>query len=112
MEEWTADETATVSGGCNSYCTALFWIVPAQVEGTWRLPQGELALKQSFQMISGTLKSGSRALPISNGRLRGDEISFSAGGAQYAGHVNGNVMEVTVKSGGNNSKWSATRTGK
>ena len=58
MAEWQADETATVNEDCISYCLALFWIVPAKVGGTWQLPQGELALKQTFQMISGTLKSG------------------------------------------------------
>ncbi len=111
MGEWTADETATASG-CDSYCTALLWIVPAKAEGTWQLPQGALTLKQNFQMISGTLKSGSSTTPITNGRLRGDEISFSAGGAQYTGRVSGNAIEGTVKSGGTNSKWSATRAGR
>jgi precorrin-6B methylase 2 len=37
MEEWEPDETATVSDGCSSWCTALLWIVPARVDGTWRL---------------------------------------------------------------------------
>ena len=35
MEDWEADETATVAEGCTSWCTALLWIVPAKVEGTW-----------------------------------------------------------------------------
>ena len=69
-------------------------------------------LKQNFQMISGALRSGSNATPITNGRLRGDQISFSAGGAQYTGRVNGNAMEGAVKSGGNSGKWSATRASK
>jgi len=112
MGEWTADETATLSGGCTSWCTALFWIVPAKAEGTWQLRQGDLTLKQDFQLISGTLRSGSNTMPITNGRLRGDQISFSAGGAQYTGRVNGNAIEGTVKSGGSNSKWNATRAGK
>ena len=111
MGEWTADETAEVSG-CTNWCTALLWIVPAKAEGTWQLPQGELTLRQNFQMISGTLKSGSNTTPITNGRLRGDQISFSAGGAQYTGRVSGNAIEGSVKSGGSNGKWSATRTGK
>ena len=114
MAEWTADETATASEaeGCKSYCTAYLWIVPAKAEGTWQLPQGELTLKQSFQMVSGTLKSGNGTATITHGRLRGDQISFTAGGAQYSGHVSSNAIEGTVKSGGTNSKWSATRAGK
>jgi Methyltransferase domain len=111
MGEWTADETATVNEDCQSYCTALLWIVPAKVAGTWQLPQGELALKQTFQMISGTIRSGNVSTPITNGRLRGDQISFTAGGGQYTGRVNGNVMEGNVK-GGTDSKWRATRAGK
>ena len=112
MGEWTADETATLSGGCTSWCTALFWIVPAKAEGTWQLRQGDLTLKQDFQLISGTLRSGSNTMPIANGRLRGDQISFSAGGAQYTGRVSGNAVEGNVKSRGSNAKWSATRAGK
>ena len=103
MGEWKPDETATLPG-CNSWCTAHLWIVPAKTEGTWKLPQGELTIKQSFQMINGTLKSANATTPV-NGKLNGDQISFSAGNSSYTGRVNGNAMEGTV--GGN--KWSATR---
>jgi SAM-dependent methyltransferase len=112
MGEWKADETATVSEGCNSYCTAYLWIVPAKVGGRWQLPEGELTLKQSFQMISGTLKSGSGTAQITGGKLNGDRISFSAGGAQYSGRVNGDTIEGAVKGGGNSGTWSATRAAK
>jgi hypothetical protein len=106
MEDWKADQSETVAG-CNNWCNALLWIVPAKVGGTWKLPQGELSIKQTFQMISGTLKSGSNSSQIS-GKLNGDQISFTAGGTQYTGRVNGNSMEGTA--GG--AKWSATRAGK
>ncbi|MEX0807039.1 MAG: SAM-dependent methyltransferase, partial [Candidatus Binatia bacterium] len=82
------------------------WIVPAKVGGTWKLPNGDLMLKQTFQMISGTLKSGNVIAPI-NGKLNGDQITFSAGEGHYTGRVNGNSMAGILKSGG---KWSATRT--
>jgi hypothetical protein len=108
MGEWKPDETAKVEG-CESWCTALLWIVPAKVGGTWKLPQGELNLKQTFQMISGTIKNGNVSTPIS-GKMNGDQISFTAGGAQYTGRVNGNTIEGTVKSG-SNDKWTATRGG-
>ena len=109
MEDWKADETGTAAG-CDHWCTAHLWIVPAKVGGTWKLSQGELNLKQTFQMITGTLRNGNVTTPIS-GKLNGDQISFTAGGAQYTGRVNGNAIEGTVK-GGSNSSWSATRTGK
>jgi len=86
--------------------------VPAKVEGAWQLPRGTLTLKQNFQKISGSLKSGKTTTRIRNGRLRGDQISFNAGGAHYTGRVSGDAIEGTVKSGRNNSKWSATRAGK
>jgi precorrin-6B methylase 2 len=111
MGEWAADQTANVTEDCTTYCTAYLWIVPAKVEGTWQLPQGELALKQSFQLISGTLKSGGNTMLITNGKLRGDQISFIAGGAQYTGRVHGGTIDGMVKSGGKTSHWSANRAG-
>lgn len=109
MGEWKADETVNAGEGCTNWCTAYLWIVPAKVEGTWKLPQGELTLKQTFQMVSGTLKNGSNTAQISNGKLNGGQISFTAGGTQYTGHVNGNAMDISSKGGGN---LHATRGGK
>jgi hypothetical protein len=94
MGEWKPDQTESVEG-CSNWCTAHLWIVPAKVNGTWKLPQGELAIKQTFQMITGTLKNGATSTPI-NGKLNGDQISFSAGKTQYTGRVNGNSMEVSA----------------
>ncbi|HXV48941.1 MAG TPA: class I SAM-dependent methyltransferase [Candidatus Binatia bacterium] len=105
MGDWKADESATIPG-CNSWCTAHLWIVPAKVAGSWKLPQGELSIKQTFQNISGTLKNGGSETAIT-GKLSGDQISFSAGGTQYSGRVSGNSIEGHA--GG--SKWSATRAG-
>jgi Methyltransferase domain len=102
MEDWDADETETISGECTSWCTALLWIVPAKVEGTWQLPQGNLTLKQQYQMLSGTLGS----TPITDAKMRGDEIMFTAGNTVYTGKVNGNTMQGAVKGGG---AWSATK---
>ncbi len=108
MGEWKDDETATVeeTQGCSYYCTAHLWIVPAKVAGTWQMAQGELTLTQEFQMLAGALKSGSSPAPISNGRMRGDMISFTAGGTEYSGRVNGNSMTGTIKGGGS---FTATR---
>ena len=88
--------------------SGLLYIVPAKVAGTWRLPQGELTLEQSFQMLSGTLASGGTSTPIANGRLRGDQIGFTVGGTDYAGRVNGDTMEGEVK-GGARGAWTANR---
>jgi precorrin-6B methylase 2 len=109
MGEWKADDSQSVSDkeGCTGYCTAHLWIVPAKVEGRWKLPAGELALMQSFQTVSGTLGGN----PISNATLRGDQISFNAGNAQYTGRVNGRTLTGTVKSGSNSTPFTATRVG-
>ncbi|MCL2670327.1 MAG: class I SAM-dependent methyltransferase, partial [Syntrophaceae bacterium] len=56
MEDWEADQMANVGRdeGCQGgYCVARLWIVPAKVEGSWRLPDGELRITQTFQMLSG-----------------------------------------------------------
>jgi hypothetical protein len=111
MEEWEPDETATIIDNCTRWCTALFWIVPAKVAGTWRLPQGELTLTQKFQMVSGTLTSGTSSIQIASGRLRGDQITFTAGAAQYAGRVNGNLIQGTFTSGAEKANWTANRAG-
>jgi hypothetical protein len=114
MSEWIADQTDTVEDKekCPEYCTVLLWIVPAKVEGAWKLPQGELIIEQSFQVISGTLNSGAEKMLIKDGRLRGDEIKFTTGGAQYTGRVTDNVMQGTLKSGEKTAEWRATRVSK
>ena len=104
MEAWEPDETATVSEDCVSWCTALLWIVPAKVDGTWHTAQGDLALSQQFQVITGTL--GGK--PISNGRLHGSEITFTMGSAQYTGQVKGSSIQGTIK-GGISPTWNAKR---
>jgi len=109
MGEWTPDQTETVKNEqCASYNTALLWIVPAKVEGIWRLPEGELTLKQSFQMFSGTLKSGANITPV-NGKLSGNLINFSIGNASYTGRVSGSAMQGTAESGGSTITWTATQ---
>jgi precorrin-6B methylase 2 len=104
MDDWEPDQTANITDGCSNWCTALLWIVPAKVDGTWKSGRGNLALKQQFQKVSGTLGT----TPIADGKLNGDEITFTAGGAKYTGHVSGNSIQGTV-SGGSNGSWSATR---
>ncbi len=112
MGEWQHDRSvqATESEGCQSYCTAYLWIVPAKVEGSWKLPQGELTLKQSFQMITGTLKAGGKETAI-KGRLTGDQISFKAGDAQYSGRVGADGIKGTVKASSGTTDWTARKSG-
>jgi len=107
MGEWEPDETFAV--GCVPYCTVHIWIVPARVEGRWKLSHGELTLKQEFQKVTGTLRNGRSTMRVSGGRLRGDEINFVAGRSEYYGRVIGAAIEGVVKSGGRTTAWSARR---
>jgi SAM-dependent methyltransferase len=109
FDEWEPDVTETLQGDCGSWCKALLWIVPAEARGTWRLPNGTLTLRQDYQKLFGTLRIGDRETPIENGRMRGYEIAFTSGGAQYTGRVDGARLQGTVSSSGKTSSWSATR---
>ena len=104
MGDWRADETASVGDGCTNWCTALMWIVPAKVAGTWQLGNQELTLTQTFQMLSGTLGKAA----ITEGRLNGNTITFMADGQRYTGTVEGKTMKGSVanKPG---TGWSATQ---
>ena len=96
MGEWTADQQVEAdSTNCKTYCRAFLWIVPANAAGTWRLSQGQLTLKQNFQILTGTLTLDGTATEITNGRVKGDAISFTAAGRQYIGRVNGTTIEFT-----------------
>jgi hypothetical protein len=107
MEDWQADQTETAEGR-----TAYLWIVPAQVSGKWQMPGGaELNLKQSYQMISGTLRQNGKDR-IVKGRLSGEQITFAADdGArmEFSGRVSGNGIQGTMKDTAGEGKWSATR---
>ncbi|WP_144638922.1 SAM-dependent methyltransferase [Bordetella genomosp. 13] len=103
MGDWQPDETATVEQGCQSWCTALLWIVPAKVEGSWKLGDRQLTLTQQYQMLSGTLGQ----TPITDARMTGNEISFNADGVRYTGTVDG--KRISGK-GGSQGSWTATRT--
>ncbi len=110
MQEWHYDEVAKTGDESNRWNTAYLWIVPAKVEGKWVLPQGgELTFIQEFQMLEGYMKAGDKKLAITEGRLRGNSITFAANGIIYNGLVAGDKMEGTFTSGGKTGKWSATR---
>ena len=104
MGEWQADQTETLpQGSCgNSFCTAMLWIVPAQVAGNWQVGGQTLTLDQSFQMVSGRLGNTT----LTDGKLNGTDISFTAGGQKYTGRVDGNTMSGTIAGGGN---WTAKK---
>jgi hypothetical protein len=121
MDDWQPDQTENVEGR-----TAYLWIVPAQVEGTWRWntavgqKETELTLRQQFQNVEGLARlADGRMGQVRNLRLQGDQIFFSileitsyngTTRRDYTGRVSGDTIEGTFKiSDGNEVKWSAHR---
>ena len=72
---------------------AHFWIVPARVDGTWQLDDGQIHFIQEFQKITGTLTMGKEMELV--GKLEGYKITFSAGGVEYTGTVSANTISGT-----------------
>ena len=98
MEDWEADDGFDSKGEkCTQYCSGYFWVVPARVQGTWILPVGRLKLEQKFQKFTGTLRVRGKSLKIEDGRVRGEAITFTAGGVKYEGTVKG--KNISVKAG-------------
>ena len=89
LGDWKPDKTVQVEASSNR--TVYFWIVPAQVEGTsivtLKTPHGHqkatLNLKQNYQEVTGTARIGDKELQISDGKLAGDRLTFSADGQTY-----------------------------
>jgi SAM-dependent methyltransferase len=114
MEDWEADEISTLDGR-----RAYFWIVPANVMGTWSLDTGgqkvDLSLEQTFQKINGTVALGGMQAGLREARMRGPHISFAyvdqAGVRRdFAGEVNGRQMQGSFRDDkGQDGRWSATK---
>jgi hypothetical protein len=118
MDEWQPDEKATVE-----FRDAYFWIVPAKVNGKWRMQQVagsgmeqiELDVVQKFQFFEGKARLAGRTVDILDGKLVGDRITFTlvdGNGARrnYTGRVDGNRIEGTVPTpSGAPVTWSATK---
>ena len=114
MGDWLPDQTTTLEESSSDWKTAHLWIVPAQVNGTWKLDNGQISFVQEYQHITGilsirdTTKSDGEITTQLSGKLDGDAISFTAGTTQYTGTVSGNTISGTRAGGG---FWKATRYG-
>ncbi|MBY0266351.1 MAG: methyltransferase domain-containing protein [Burkholderiales bacterium] len=106
MDDWAPDQVDSSEGR-----TAYLWIVPAKVEGTWKMDKGSFELKQKFQEVSGVYRTGDGlSYRVTATHLRGDQISFAVGSAVYTGRVSGPVMQGTMraKADAPATSWSAT----
>jgi hypothetical protein len=118
MDDWQADQVESSEGR-----TAYMWIVPAKVAGTWKIDVSgagagsyEATFQQQFQNVGGSAKAGNKPVQFSNGKLRGENISFSIADdtntrRDFTGRIAGNKMEGMVKTGTGESKFTATRVG-
>jgi SAM-dependent methyltransferase len=98
MGDWKADFAIdSKHDPCDAFCSAYYWIVPARVQGNWRIRQGTLTIEQTFQTFTGTFKSGKQTHKIEDGKLRGEEITFVANGMRYTGKVSGRRMTGTMQ---------------
>jgi hypothetical protein len=109
IDGWEPAETETLEGECAAWCKALLYIVPATVQGTWRLSDGTLTVQQQVQKLLGSMRAGGAVGPIENGVVRGYDVSFLHNGRQYTGRVSGDRIEGTVVSDGQTEQWTATR---
>jgi SAM-dependent methyltransferase len=112
MEDWTPDESSRAEGR-----TAHLWIVPAPVEGRWRVTLGgrslDVTLTQRFQRLEGTVALGPVEAGLREPALRGDAIRFGfvdGDGLRHelAGTVSGDAMSGTWKAAGRRGSWAAS----
>ncbi|GBC85940.1 Ribosomal protein L11 methyltransferase [bacterium HR11] len=131
MGDWEPDDVVKVPGPTYQH-TLYYWVVPASVGGTWRwalrTAAGEqtftAVLHQQFQRVGGeVLQSGGSRATLTEGRVRGDQVSFQAvldlGGARvpvrFEGRVAGDAIQgqahVLEGSMAGVQDWTARRVG-
>lgn len=108
MGDWEPDIEVTTEENWNSWYTALLWIIPAKVEGTWNLDGKEFIISQQFQMLFGSVSSGNIKTMMTDGRMNGEEIAFTLGTSRYTGKVDGKKMKGTVATESGTKEWTAT----
>ena len=128
MKEWKADKSTDVKLERRTH-SVYFWIVPANVSGSWdwTSPTGPvkdqyvLELNQRFQKIYGTLFVNGSGLSIERGELKGNELQFTVGRMLegqivrmlFKGRVKGNSIEGSIKINADSAtktiKWKAKR---
>jgi hypothetical protein len=64
------------------------------VAGTHKTPQGDVMLKQEFQMLSGFLRTNDGKSLALKGKVNGEEVTFTAGGREYRGRFSGGKLDL------------------
>lgn len=109
IPEWPPDQRQTRTD-CTAWCTALLWIVPAQIGGEWQTADGpRLQIDQHFQKFTGLLHGPVGSSPIQGGTITGPDVAFTIGDASYTLRLDGNRLVGTRTESGRSSPWHATR---
>lgn len=130
MDEWEADEISYVEDDWETH-SVFFWIIPADVRGTWKWTLPELAgqneftltLEQDFQKLQGTASEASSSVPvfIKEDKIMGADLEFvlerNSGEKKerlvFKGKAEGDMIKglVTIEGGAKEKsiKWNAER---
>lgn len=107
---WTPEATARRPDPCTAWCTALLYIVPAQVDGLWRSESGTLRLVQQAQEVQGTWTGPTGEVQLRDVVVRGDRLSFRMGAVRIEARVTGAALQGTAhREGQAPAAWTATR---
>jgi hypothetical protein len=100
--------------------TVFYWIVPAQVQGTWNVSApafGDeplaVALQQQYQFVTGGAEAGGKRVALSDGRIEADQVRFKltlpSGSYEFHGVVDGERMRGTAVQGARSVPWTGVR---
>jgi hypothetical protein len=96
MGDWRPDRAQRVRGPNRDHRMYL-WVIPADVAGMWRVRLGErealLNLTQRYQVLGGTLALDGRELVLTEGKVSGDQVTFTAGDLSFRGRASGDAID-------------------
>ncbi|MGH8618302.1 MAG: SAM-dependent methyltransferase [Burkholderiales bacterium] len=137
MDEWKPDQFEQFEvkdkwgSGSSGTSSIYFWVVPAEVAGTWKwtMPVGraqqtyELGFTQRFQEITGIVHVNGKPNRVERAQLRGDRLTMAftvdlgSGPVrhEFSGRVEGGTITGTARFSGDRvsgeNDWRATRAG-
>jgi SAM-dependent methyltransferase len=130
MGDWKADSTLQTSPRSQFSSFAYYWMMPADVAGTWTLrlessdgsatPAYTLKLEQRYQYVTGTAAAAERPASLDEFSLQGDRIKLVISDTldakpvslRFTGRVTGDQAEGSVKGARGSRSWSAERIGR
>lgn len=113
MGDWEPEVSTQVEGR-----SVYFWVVPAKVDGEWKVQNGgqdfTVDFDQTYQNVSGTATIDGKSVPIKDGKLRGNAISFSVDSGSgepkvFKGMVEGDRIKSESGTSAEAEGWQADR---